>query len=377
MQVLTRKAKLAIAKGLLTKRSPIYVQYAITGACNLNCRMCRSSESREKERTLSLSEIEELTVILEKLKVGIVVLTGGEPFLRDDLPEIIRKFVDRGITVRLQTNGLLATEEKIKEAVRAGLRGVTISLDSLSSARQREIDAEDDLWQERIRAIALFSNLLPKKGTMLGINTVVSKYNLGEVPKIVDFSTQIGFYSSLIPIHICPNENDFIIRTDASDFSFRVEDHSRIDQIYAKIIEMKKKGYNIYNSYRFLRESPDYLKYRKLYWKCESPDLYFAISPSGHFQPCIDIDTPVSILEEDFVYRFYSPKFRSYIREKIKNCPGCLYACWPEITYLCRDISVFLERLTLGPRLSLAVRRPVRYEECLRLIHQINESHFS
>ena len=371
----TLRTKIAIAKGLLVKRSPIYVQYAVTGDCNLNCRICRSAESRNKERALNLVEIGRLAATLERLRVGIVVLTGGEPFLRSDLPEIIRKFSERGLTVRLQTNGILATEDMIKRIIEAGLKEVTVSLDYLCADKEREVTGDGGFWEKRIKAIILFSNLLPRRGAILGINTVVSRHNLKEIPKIIDFAKRIGFFNSLIPLHVSSGNEEFIIRNDAHDFSFRACDYSDIDRLYARIIEMKREGFNIYNSYRFLRESPEYLKYKKLYWKCASPHLYFAISPGGNFQPCIDIATSVSMLEDGFIRRFYSKEFKNYIANKVSNCPGCLYACWPEISYLCNDISVFLERLVLACKVLTINRRQIQHEDCLRLIHKINESY--
>ena len=85
----TKKTKLALVKGIITKETPIYVQFAITKHCNLNCGACASSLSRKNERELSLSEIEKISVVLSRLGAGIILLTGGEPFLRKDLPEII------------------------------------------------------------------------------------------------------------------------------------------------------------------------------------------------------------------------------------------------------------------------------------------------
>jgi len=369
----TAKTKLAIAKGILTKKSPIYVQYAVTGECNLSCRMCRSNESRRNQKNLTLPEIEKLADTLSRLRVGIIVLTGGEPFLRDDLPEIIDIFTRKGFTLRLQTNGILAGEKQIKEAVRAGLREVTLSLDFLSADRQEQVQGKNDSWQQRIEAIVRFSNLLPKEGTVLGINSVVSRYNIDELASLITFASRIGFYSSLIPVHVSADNGNFVIRKNSADFKFEAEAYRKIDEVFDRIITMKKRGFNIYNSLRFLSEIPDYLKYGKIHWECKSPDLYFAVSPSGNFQPCIDIDTPVSMLDGDFVKRFYSAELRGYVKEKTMNCRGCFYACWPEITYLCYDFSVFLERFALGKKMSLAKRKPLNLEECLSLIKKINE----
>jgi len=146
-------------------------------------------------------------------------------------------------------------------------------------------------------------------------------------------------------------------------------------KIYSKVIEMKRAGYHVHNSYRFLRESPDFLKHKKIHWKCDSPDLYFSISPSGKFLPCVDIDTDINMLDPRFLDLFFSEDFRNNMRERVKNCFGCMYACYPEITFFCRDSRVFFERLLQGFKISRFKRREKTYEDLLKLTEKIKEKY--
>jgi len=134
---------------------------------------------------------------------------------------------------------------------------------------------------------------------------------------------------------------------------------------------MKKNNYNIYNSYRFLRNTPQFLKGNRINWRCDSPYLYFAISPSGNFLPCVDIKTSISMLDDNFVNLYNSSAFRSRIRERVENCKGCFYACWPEITFFCRDLLVLAERVIFGMKAALKNRTAVTYEGCLEIIKAI------
>lgn len=366
------RTKLAFIKGILTKRSPIYVQFAVSKYCNLKCSMCRAVESRKEERELSLEEIKRLAGMLEKLGVGIVILTGGEPLLRRDLAQVVEAFTCRGIEARLQTNGLLATEENITSLLNAGLQEVTLSLDTLDADKQDRINNQQGSWDKTIRALALFSRLLPKRGNMTGVNTVVSRINIGELPQIVEFVTKIGFYSSLIPVHLSlEGDNDFIVRAKGEDFRFSAEDFAVIDRAYQEVIRMKKKGYHVHNSFRFLKESQDFLKYGRTTWRCDSPDLYFSISPQGYFLPCVDLKGDKSMLSDDFIEAFGLSSFKEKIRHAVTNCPGCFYACYPEVSYFCRDPKTTLERLWQGARIARTIRRPVGYEESLQLAREI------
>jgi MoaA/NifB/PqqE/SkfB family radical SAM enzyme len=136
---------------------------------------------------------------------------------------------------------------------------------------------------------------------------------------------------------------------------------------------MKKQSYHIHNSFRFLRETPDFLKYGKVNWSCDSPYLYFSISPQGYFLPCVDLKGTNSMLDDDFVDVFYSKKFQDSIRDAVEKCPGCFYACYPEISYFCRDLITFVERIKQGYRIFNTTRITVSYQDSLSLIEQIRK----
>jgi len=372
--MLTKKSTISIVKGILTKKSPIYVQLAVTKRCNLRCKMCGIVDSWKNEKDMSLDEIEKISDILDKLGTGVVLITGGEPFLREDLPDIIKIFSRKHMDVRLQTNGIFPIEEKIRRLVRAGLREVSISLDSLEPKKQDFICNHHGAWKKIMNSIYLFSNILPKNSSMPVINTVLSKLNLDEITNIATFSDNIGFYNSIIPVHIKSNkENKFQFRGISPEFEFLPEDFSLIDKSYLQLINMKSKGIKIYNSLRFLKECPDFLKFGKIYWKCHSPSLYFSISPSGFFSPCIELKTNISMLEDNFIRRYRSESFKKTINSQVKHCSGCMYGCWPEITYLCEDYPTLIERIIEGIKIIYSKRKPISYEEILYIAKTLRE----
>lgn len=375
--------KVRLVKSAIIKNRPLYVQFAVSKNCDLKCRMCHVVEARKHERELTLDEIKRLAETLAELDIGVLVLTGGEPLLRKDLPQIIEAFISRGINVRLQTNATLATDRRVEALVAAGLKEVTISLDTLDAAKQDDINNSEGSWMRIIRGISVFSRHLPLKGNISGINIVVSKLNLKEIPALIRFTTAIGFYASLIPVHVSDagsggsaqhevsKNDDFIVRADSPDFAFSSDDFPSLDSTYAEVIRMKKNGFLVYNSNRFLRESPDFLKYKRIHWKCDSPSLYFSISPEGRFLPCVDIKTDKSMLSPDFTALYRSKVFKREIREIVERCPGCMYACWPEITYLCRDPFVFTERLIEGIKINSFKRKAMSQEEILRTAEEM------
>lgn len=372
------KEKIKLLKATIKKDKPLYVQFAVSKNCDLKCRMCQAVESRKHERELTVTEIKRLARVLADLEIGVLVLTGGEPLLRKDLPEIVEAFTRQGISVRLQTNATLATDRRVESLVSAGLKEVTISLDTLDPVKQDNINGSVGSWMRIMRGLSVFSRHLPLKGNMSGINIVVSKLNIHEIPELIRFTTEIGFYASLIPVHVSANGDgkkekagEFIVRADSPDFAFTEEDHSVLDSVYSRVLQMKKDGFLVYNSNRFLKESPDFLKHKKIHWKCDSPTLYFSISPEGRFLPCVDIKTDKSMLGSDFIETYRSSDFLSEIRGIVDKCPGCMYACWPEITYLCRDPLVFTERMIQGVKVGRYSRRLLTMEEMVKKAEEI------
>jgi cyclic pyranopterin phosphate synthase len=365
---LTTKSRNAIIKGVITRKSPIYVQFAVSKGCNLKCRMCNAVESRKNEQQLNLEQIEHLSEVLDKLGVGVLILTGGEPTLRPDIVDIIKIFSKKGFDLKLQTNGFNADESQIKDMIAAGIKDVTISLDTLDEAKQDYINGVKGSWDRAIRSLALYSEHLPRKGNMSIINTVVSKLNYMDVPDVINFVDAIGFYSSLIPVHLSDN-NDYIVRKDSDEFKF--DDPSIIDDVYKAIIRMKKEGFSVHNSYSFLKACPTFLKSGEVHWKCDSPYLYFSISPNGTFLPCVDKQGYKSMFDDDFLKDFRT--FQDALRPQVQSCNGCMYACYPEVSGFVKNPFTLAERALQGLKIENKERKVYTFKEMMDIIRRIRK----
>ena len=112
---------------------PHVVAWNLTRRCNLECAHCYISAGPSETADSELSTEECLRIAGEILEVNpspLFILSGGEPLLRNDLPEITRFASSRGATVVIGTNGTLLTDEKIAELKDAGVSGVAVSVDS-------------------------------------------------------------------------------------------------------------------------------------------------------------------------------------------------------------------------------------------------------
>ena len=80
---------------------------------------------------------------------------------------------------------------------------------------------------------------------------------------------------------------------------------------------------------------------------CDSPNLYFAISPSGTLKTCCDYEATkdVFIYDKNFPELYFSGKIQEIVYPITKVCGGCMYGSYPEITITARYLKAFMERV--------------------------------
>lgn len=114
-----------------------YLRVSLTDRCNYRCTYCMPEAGIERLPRAELLTLEEVATIVEvfaTLGIERVRLTGGEPMVRRGLVDLVARLAEIPIDTALTTNGARLAE--LAEPLRsAGLRGLTVSLDSLDAAR--------------------------------------------------------------------------------------------------------------------------------------------------------------------------------------------------------------------------------------------------
>lgn len=149
-----------------------YLRLAVTDRCNLRCFYCMPEEGIKylpKKELFTFEEIERLVVLLAQMGISKVRLTGGEPFVRNDLMQLIRRIVKiEGIQdVHITTNGIL-TSPHIPELKSLGIASVNMSLDTLDRERFKRIARRDEFAKTWDTFEQLVASHIPVK-----INSVV------------------------------------------------------------------------------------------------------------------------------------------------------------------------------------------------------------
>jgi MoaA/NifB/PqqE/SkfB family radical SAM enzyme len=371
------QTKINMAVGLLTKNRPFYVQYYILSRCNLNCRQCNIVEGNSDLKEADLKTVAKIAKNLKKIGAGVVLLTGGEPFLRPDLPEIVRILRAEGLDPRLQTAGFATTREQMEACAKAGAKDINISLDSLVPAKQEYINGSiDKSWHRAIQAIINANDVFSDPDRICAFGTVLSKFNYMEIPAIIELATFLGWYESLVPVHITTHNAPLNFRSIDTDFKFSFpEDKPKFDELKAKIKAMKDGGYNVFDSHAYLDSTFYFLEHNTPSWRndgvCDSPNLYFAILPNGDFALCCDhrYQGRLSVGAEDFPELYRSKEFRDAVYKKAKACTGCNYGSYPEVTLSVRDPQALLTRV----KTVLFSKRQVIPKRTLAETHQFIE----
>jgi cyclic pyranopterin phosphate synthase len=125
------------------------LRVSVTDRCNFRCRYCMPAEGLQwlaKPDVLTFEELHRLVTVMARMGVREVRLTGGEPLVRRDLPDLVRRLaVVPGVEdLSLTTNGVLL-DRLAGPLADAGLRRLNVSLDSLSHTRFAQITRRDAL----------------------------------------------------------------------------------------------------------------------------------------------------------------------------------------------------------------------------------------
>lgn len=103
----------------------MWFAFEVTERCNLDCEFCYNvwlEKETPVHRELSLNEIEKVLCNISKAPGATgVTVTGGEPLLRSDVPEIVKLIKKSGLKVALATNGTLLTKDIIEKLIASGL----------------------------------------------------------------------------------------------------------------------------------------------------------------------------------------------------------------------------------------------------------------
>lgn len=165
------------------------VAWEVTRKCNLNCIHCRAGSERgpypgelDKERCLEI--LNQISLVGKP----IVILTGGEPLLRDDIFHLAEHGTQMGLRMVMATNGTLLTSDVIKKMKASGIKRVSISIDGSDKYLHDQFRKVPGAFKGALEGC----RLLKTAGLEFQINTTVTQHNVHEIKNILDLAVRLG-----------------------------------------------------------------------------------------------------------------------------------------------------------------------------------------
>ncbi len=297
----------------------VKAQFFLTRRCNLSCSYCNIIKKRF-ERELNINEWKEAVSILDNLGIKYLKIMGGEPTIVKGLNELIR-FIDRktDIDVAIFSNSIIS-EKKLSDLINAGMENYITSIEMIKP----KLRLSGDILKKSNKGLETLMFLKKMNLKSLSANIVVGRHNIKEVPETIDFLSKMGVYSTLSPIHT-GKEGFWEFRSKESEFRLTNKDIRLVEEMSERLLDMKREGLLISNSYSFLKSWPKHTI--NLDWNCINPPVLW-VDSDGKMMCCCDIRGDTSRMSIfDLMNKENHEKLVESLKEDARKCPGCFYNC--------------------------------------------------
>lgn len=280
-----------LASGVLAERRPApdgeflphVVAWNLTRRCNLKCSHCYISAGPGESARGELDTAACFRVIDQLLEVNpapMLILSGGEPLLRDDLAGIAAHATGQGATVVVGTNGTLLTDQRIAALMAAGVTGVAVSVDSLRPEYHDRFRRGTDALADTTAALQrMRANRLD-----FIVQTTATRGNKREVPSLLMWAAEQGAVSFNLYFLVPTGRGGQLTDLDADEYESLLGELAEYERRYRGTMMVRAKC-----APHFIRkvyeESPEssVLNYQT---RCPCGIQYCRITPEGRLTPC-------------------------------------------------------------------------------------------
>lgn len=314
-------------------KAPRIIAWEITRRCNLLCEHCRASaEECAYPGELTLDECKAVMDDIASITDPILILTGGEPLMRNDIWEIIDYAHQLGLHPVIGTNGTLITDEIATKIAEHGIPRVSISLDFPTAEAQDAFRGKVGAFDEAVAGIEALNN----HGVGVQVNTTITKMNVDVIDQVHELANSLGAVAfhpfllvptgrgeDLIDVELTPEEYEEVLtwayhKQQCSPMHFKPTDSPQ----YYRIIRQQaaKEGQEV---------TTETYGMEALTRGCLGGITFCFISHVGDVQPCGYFDMQLGNVKEKPFSEIWttSPVFddlRHYDRLKGK-CGACEY----------------------------------------------------
>jgi len=302
---------------------------------------------------LSIDEMEPLFYDLHNFGFMVTEISGGEPFLREDIYDIFALLDRIGFLYTTATNGTLITEKGIERLRSAkGLLQLAVSIDSLNPSTY-----------ERLRGRALLPVVLQNLDLLLSaklpfpvkLNLVMNRINYRETFAFLEFAKSRGISLSVFPIN---QGEGFFHRHSDNQFRATEDERRQMAEIFRELARLRRAGEPLWEYSGFYDLASDYVLGKPV-GPCNAGNMYIDLNADGQVAVCLDHEGIGDLRQTSIRQLWQSLKSQE---EKIKACylgNPCFYTCTYNISLTARNEFAFL-RETVRVRFRQFLKSQVR-----------------
>ncbi len=293
--------------------SPTDASIILTYRCPMRCKMCgiwqHPSDSRKELRAEDLKTLPRLKFIN---------LTGGEPFIREDLPEIVEECYRHAPRIVISTSGWYS-ERVVELARQFPSIGIRISIEGLRE-KNDELRGREGGFEKGYRTLLQLKDMGLKD---IGFGCTVSDMNSSDMLKLYELGRSLGLEFATAAFH-----NSFYFHKDDNE----IKHVAKVRADFEELIRRQLKESNPKSWFRayFNMGLINYIEGNRRMLPCEAGSVNFFIDPEGDVYPCNGMENrfwkmSMGNIHELPFEEIWRGERAAEIREKVARCPK---NCW-------------------------------------------------
>lgn len=279
----------------------------------MKCQMCNIWQNpTDKAKEITAADLKSLP------QLKFINLTGGEPFIREDLEEIVEECYRHTKRIVISTSGWYE-DRVITLAKRFPQIGIRISIEGLSN-KNDELRGREGGFDRGLRTLLTLKDMGLKD---IGFGCTVSNHNSADMLALYRLSRSLGMEFATAAFH-----NSYYFHKNDNVITER----AKVTSDFEQLIEWQLKEKHPKSWFRafFNMGLINYIEGNRRMLPCEAGTTNFFIDPYGEVYPCNGLeekfwkDSMGNIRQDDFMTIWQSEKARE-VRAKVRNCPK---NCW-------------------------------------------------
>ena len=270
------------------------VVWNTTNRCNLRCKHCYiHAEDTDYSGELTNAQARDMIKDLAEMKAPVLLFSGGEPLMREDLFELAEYASSLGLRPVLSTNGTLITDEKAALLKKAGFQYVGISIDGAPKTHDM-FRAKEGAFAASIEGL----HAAKRAGLKTGVRFTLNRFNEQDLPEIFDILVKEEIPRFCMYHLVYAGRGEGLVEQDVKPDRMR----ELMQFVADKTIELNEKGVEteilttdnhadgiwLYNRIREKQpeRADEVMKLLEMHGGCSAGTKFGNVDPQGNVHPC-------------------------------------------------------------------------------------------